>query len=73
MMADAEGMELLRWLCQIRQWVLDKDPRAQPYIDGDAIKITDEGDVAFHRQNFERVLTALTALKDVDDGLSHPN
>lgn len=51
-----QAMALLRRLIQVEDWARQGDPRAQPYLDADAVRIVD-GRAEFHRTRFIHVLT----------------
>lgn len=48
------AMRLLRRLIEVERWVLADDPRAIPYIEGDAVRVQN-GRCSFHPERFNEV------------------
>src|SRR5438477_11127908 len=62
-----EAMSLLHRLVQVGKWAESGDPRAQPFLEADAVRVVN-GKACFHPQRFDAVVK-----REGFDGLSSSN
>jgi hypothetical protein len=45
-------IQLLEFMATVADWVKSNDPRAQPFLDADAVRRINGGGVSFHKDRF---------------------